>query len=330
MLKRILVMLLSVLMAISFFVSFRLADLQERETMREASQGLGESFALPMGHLLEDPEIVLRAFERASAESGVNLFRTAVGYDADGRSYVAHFILLATDQTAFFEPFRLREGRFLDSEETQSASRFLSTEKTDDAAQVGVLDDIGRNDIVRVHGLSAAFDSLPTAGSYVVEFHSQTDLDTFYNVLLADLTSVGVEVTRDEVASDSSVHSGGESEADPWNWMMIWSAILMVAILVIFRQLYESKRTGVLLLYGNGIISTWFNITGRIIVCTMAILSLVSIIAAALVPGTTSELLASTVSFAIAVTFFTLLASLVTVPYITNMKIHEALKTVRI
>jgi len=119
MLKRILIILLAALVGISFFSAFHTADLTEYQRLQEAPLHVGTSFTIPVHPILDDPDVLLPALEHAASQNHINLFRTSVGYDVNDEPYTLHFVLLATDQTAFFSEFRLKDGRFLNPTETK-------------------------------------------------------------------------------------------------------------------------------------------------------------------------------------------------------------------
>ena len=326
MLKRILIILLAALVGISFFSAFHTADLTEYQRLQEAPLHVGTSFTIPVHPILDDPDVLLPALEHAASQNHINLFRTSVGYDVNDEPYTLHFVLLATDQTAFFSEFRLKDGRFLNPTETKSSSFFLSSKDTDDVLQVGTLDDIGRNNTISIYSLSASFDSLPTAGNYVIESHDHTDIDAFFETLIADLNESGANVARKDFVFGSGIQGKETIYFDFRQQAASWGALIVVILLVAYRQLFESKRTGILLLLGSGVFHTWFLVTGRIILCTMTVLSIICFLVAVLIPGTTVGLITTVLAQLAAILLITLLASLITVLYIASMNTQEALK----
>lgn len=324
-LKRLLVGVLTVVMGVSFAMAYHSADEAEHARMSTATTGLGLMFTIPVGPVLDDPDIVAPALEQAATRSGVNLFRTAVGWDEQDHPFVAHFILVTT-QTAFYDVFRLRDGRWLTSQQTQDGASFMSTRSTGESTQVATLEDIGRNHQVWVRGFSTAFDSLPTAGTYALESHTQADMNRFFEILVGGLTEAGASLTGDDLSPDHGIHGEQKFSSEPWTWAMIWAGIIVVVVLVAFRQLYEAKRTAVLLLGGDSPLQAWFTVTGRMVISSLVALCVLSVAGAALVPGTTVALITTMGVHSGLVSLFTVVASSATVTYVAWMRIPQALK----
>jgi len=327
MLKRILVGLLAVLVGLSFFVTLYTADVDESRVMRETTNGIGVCFEVPVHPELNDPDIVLYALVNCATKNHVNIFRTSVGYDANDKPFTTHYVLLASEQTVFFNEFRLRDGRFLTPNDTQKTTLFVSTKETESTEQVGLIEDINRNDSVSIYGLHEAYQSLPAAGRYWVESNRPEDTDAFFKDFVDELNAIGANVSRQSLILESSITIRSFADNSRLiNWSLIWVVIVAVIILVAYRQLYESKRTAVLLLQGNSAFQAWFVVSGRVIVTTMVILSIASLAISLVIPGTTMSLIRSNALTMAAVTLLTLTASLITVPYISNIKTSDALK----
>ncbi|MDR2957248.1 MAG: DUF1430 domain-containing protein [Coriobacteriales bacterium] len=327
MLKRVLIGFLAALISMSFFVSLYSADVAEKQKMSEATYHLGMSFTLPVWPLLDDPVLVFSALESSALDSHVNVFRTSSGYDENNKPFTAHFVLLTSEQTSFFNSFRLRVGKPLSMDETQNGSYFMSTKATGNALQVGLIEDICRNDEISIYGLQNVYSSLPVSGRYTVEYEKQEQLNTFIDAFLQELEDAGVILTRDEILTGSDFMIRTVSD-DPQvlNWVFIWSLVISITILTIYHQFYESKRAAVMLLQGSSILKVWYLITGQTIIYTLVGLMIISFITSLLVPGTSIEFIYTTILRTCQITIVTVVLSLVTLPYLYNLRPVEALK----
>lgn len=325
--KRILIGLLAVLVGMSFLTSLHVADINEASMMREAADELGRTITIPVQPLLDDPDIVYPALLVSAERNHVNIFRTSAGYDADDIPQTSHYILLCSEQTQFFNSFRLREGRVLFPAETRDDAWFISTNRTGSSFQIGVIEDIGRNDSVAIRSLLSAYNSLPVAGLYTIESMAHENTDAFIDDLVSELAAAGVSITRDNLILGNNISVWRVSDnSHRFDWVSIWVAIIAVVILAAYRQLYESKRAAVLVLHGNSSIQAWYEITGRIIIHTMVVCTIISSAFSLLIPGTTLLFIVNNALQGVGVTLITTLASLITLPSILGIEIHEALK----
>ena len=328
MLKRILIALLVALAGISVYTTVYDSDIAESLQMQQALVGIGRTFSISSSSRVTEPEMLWAALEQAADEHNVNVFRATHGYDAEMRPFVSYYILLTSIQTAFYEPFRLRQGRLLTPEETRVASACVSSEGVGGSGPVGTLDDIGRNDQVAVYGLEALFDRYPTAGNYVVEARSPEDAAAFILSLAQNLTQLGVETTPEDLAPKSGF---GSASFEPIGTRLFsrstaWAVAAAIMVLAAYRQLYESKRTAVLLLHGYSILQAWLEVSGRLFLTAASLLVPASLFVSLVVPGATPGMVAGVVLQVASTAMAALAGSLLTVPYIATIHIHEALK----
>lgn len=327
MLRWLLAVLLVALAGVSLTAGVSSARQVELREFRNAAVDVGTTFVVPVDDALLNPEVVSGALKRAAAATTSNVFRTSVGYDADGKQFTAHYAWLTTT-TDFFDSFRLRSGHFLSIPDSHSGDRYVSTGYPRASGQTGVLESIGRTATVNIYGLDRAFAALPTAGNYVVECATEHDCDAFFSYLIRDFTNAGTDVSRASLVSNGTHITGGAigaSEREQWTFLALATATA-VAILAAYQQLYESKRTAVLRLHGASTAMAWYRISGRLILTTSAISGVAVVGIAALIPGGTTALTARVAAGAVGVSVLALLACLATIPFIRAVRVHEALK----
>jgi hypothetical protein len=324
------VTLLGALLVLVLYVTYYICDEEERQSIKDIEHSLGPQFRIPVRDGFDEPGLFMPLLERSARIAGVNIVRVSYTYEMNNTPCISYYVLLTTGETKCFEAFTLREGRFLSQHETVDGVMYLSSEASNDPNQTGVLNDIGRNDLFTIHGLPYAFDRLPIAGVYTIETQEQNKADLFLSLLLQGYIDAGVDVSPDDIA----LFGTGEAEYGeveqigimPWSLTTVWLAIVAVALMAAYRQLYETKRTAVLLLRGHNMLQAWYQITGRIVLLFMGCLIPVSVMASFLITDTTPRLITTNAVFALLTATFTLLASLVTLPYIATVSMQEALK----
>lgn len=324
MIKRILLALMALSSALVLFVSYNSGDYQERLNRAKAIEGLGLSVAIPDHEQLNDPDVFLPMIENAAKVNEVNVFRKVDGFKSDGSASLQYYILTTADSTAFFDSFRLRSGRLLNDSDTQNGLCYMSSDFSDDANQIAVIDDIGRNDDCSIYGLRKAFESYPVAGRYVVESQDQASSAAFLSSLNQSFSEAGIDVELGYSASASESIVWGSMEG--LEETMLWFSVIATIIMIVYRQLYETKRAAVLVLYGSSVPRTWFCINGKLIAFAMGVSLFVGVIAAALVPGVTSGLVVSAAARLGGMAILFLIASIVAVPLARTVNLQEALK----
>lgn len=323
--KRILLLLLILSAVLVALVAVEEADHDERMQRDTATSGMGTAFSIPAQEATSDPYAYWPMVEQAAEQNGVNLFRKTSGWNMQNQPFTAYYILLNSDDTRFFEPFRLRDGRLLSMSDTQFKSRYLSTVSQSDENQIGVIEDLFRNDHYFIYEMSAVFETYPVAGNYVVEGKNKEDENAFLSSLEFASAEAGANITLQTIG-DESWETATSEDRDGFIKTAIWLAMLIVVTLVIYRQLYESKRTAVLRLYGSSLLRVWFDINGRFIATSMLALMTLGFLITLLIPGSTLKLALTVLAWLIGMTALLLVASLIPLPFIRLFNIHEALK----
>lgn len=326
--KWVLVAFLALLSVAGAAVSFVDADNAERASIQQAAAAVARPFEIPNDIALADPAVTYQALQSAAVSTKVNVFRTSVGYNANDQSEVTHFILLTSDATRFFDSFRTRSGRFLVPDETRMGSNYLSTVASSNPGQAGVLMDLGANDRVFIRSLQSAFDSLPTAGGYYVECQDPTACDQFVGSLAQSFNQL--THTSRFVAADfhSSARPFGGIQTNSASVLLVLTYVLVffIAILIVYRQLYEAKRSGVLKLHGYGTGAIWFRVSGALIVGTSLISGTLVELACMFVPGVTPSFIGAVGLTLVKLSSIALLASLLTCLYIRRLQVSAAIK----
>lgn len=293
--KRILILLMALASALVLLASYDAADYQERQQRAAAIEGLGTTFSVPDEQPANDPSVFWPILERAAVENGANVFRKADGWGLDDKPFTSYYVLLTSDETGFYDAFRLSEGRFLGAADAQDGSLYLSSEPADDPNQVGVIEDVGRNNSYSIYGMEAAFDAYPVAGTYVVEAQNAAAREDFLASLESQLAAAGASAGPEDL-SGASLDSTVYGEVGTYAASALWMAVVAVVVMIIFRQLNEAKRAGVLLLHGYGLPGIWFRMSGRLVVLVMAVLVALGFLAGLLIPGSTVGLAADAAS----------------------------------
>jgi bacteriocin-associated integral membrane protein len=327
-LKWILVAFLALLSVASAVVSFIDSDNAERAEMQQSAASVARPFEIPNDPALADPTLTGPALQTAAESAQVNVFRTSVGYNADDQSEVTQFVLLTSDTTKFNDSFRLQSGRFLTPGESLNGTAYVSTQVSSDAEQVGSLSDLGANDRIFVRSLDTAFDSLPTAGGYYVECRNSASCAEFVNTLAKELNTLTRTDRFTAADFESSVRSFGGLETNSASILLVLTYVLVffIAILLVYRQMYEAKRSGVLQLHGYGTGAVWFRVSGALVLATSLISGTVVVLASFFVPGVTQAFIGAVALTLIKMAVIVLLASLLTCFYIRRVQVSAAIK----
>jgi len=306
------------------FVAYNEADQLEQLSRPEAYSRLGTTFEVPYRNAVNKQDVFWAALRHTAEQSQINVFRKVDGWALDGEPFAAYYVLLTSENTALFDAFSLRSGRFLEPSDLQDCAGFLSTTLGSDPGQIGLLDDIGRNNRVSIYGMQRLFETYPASGLYVIETHDRQAAEAFVTLLEGTLAAGGVYI--DIGLYEDYQHYSFYSYSSGFASTLLWLAILAVAIMAVYRQLYEAKRTAVLRLSGNSPLQVWFLISGRFILVSMASLVVAGVVATLALPGPTTSL-APIVALRLAGIAALLIAvSLASLVYIRSAAVHEALK----
>ncbi len=326
--KRIVIALLVLLAATSTGVAYVNTDNAQRAAMQNAASRIGQPFTIPDNPRLADPDHVYNALLKAAIGNHVNVVRTAAGYARDGRTHITQYVLLTGD-TRLYQGFELRSGRWLAAADTGYPNRYLSTATSTDPNQVGVLRDFGGNDLVAIHSLRSAFDSLPVAGNYVVEAATPAAVAGF-RTALADMASRAAGTPGAITAADfTAAGVGFAGSAHPYGGVLTaiqFLIIFLTALLLAYRVLHEAKAAGIMKLHGFGAARVWFELTGRLILTVLAGCAVVVLLVSRAIPGATNAFTAAVFLTLLRALLIMLAASMVTYAYVARSRISDAIK----
>lgn len=336
--KRALLALAAIVMIAAGVLSFVQQRGQQSEDFTRGPALLGEATVLPPSAGTIDPRQLTGIIESAAADTGVNVFRTASGF-VDGSEFITQYVLL-TGQTRLFSLYPLAAGRTLTPEETrgtygsggQDGGAIATLSSTADAhpRPVGVISVLGADPHLTIAPLGEAFRTFPASGSYTVECAHPAACERYRATVAAALSAAsGTPLTAGDLLARGS---GAGAVASGWSQVLtlgLWCLIAVLALLCAYRQLAESKRSGVLLLFGASALGLWWRITGAPVVITVALTGIAEIVIAAAWPGG-GAVLAGTVALHVGIiAAVTLGASATVLPVIGVMSVAGALRQER-
>ena len=271
-------------------VTFERAAHAQRTDLQNAAARVGVAFAVPDAPVASEPDHVLSALQGAAKETGVNVFRTQLGYTAQGQAETTHYVLLV-GPTDFFRPFDVERGRVLTPSDSARPGSFMATGSTTSAAQVGVIRDLGHLDHVRIQPFATAYDSLPAAGLYYLEPTTRTrSAAAFRSAFVRRLNAL--DPTQAPLTTEQMRPNTGYAGAsdDGLARLLLGGKYLLVVltlVLLAYYQFGQSKRVGILRLHGYGSTRIWWTVTGRLMMTTLGGATVVLTLVSRLVPGAT-------------------------------------------
>lgn len=325
--RRVLVALLVMLAAVSFAVAFVNEDNRQRTEAERAAVVVGGAFTISNDPRLADPEVTYGALREAALATGANVFRTSAGYTSDGEPRIVLYALL-TGETRLFDHLPLAGGHHLTPAETSSTDSYLSTARGDALGKVGTLRDFGADDLVEVRGLRAAFDVMPVAGNYDVEVPQGASVSPFLAALSHALEGRidGATFSESDFHSDGRTYVGGFEDYAGLLIAVTLLIVMVTAILMAYRQLYEAKAFGIMKLHGYGLLSTWYRSTGRLVTTTLGVATAVALALSIAVPGTTPSFVISVLGALGTSMAVMVVVSLITCARIGRVRISDAVK----
>jgi hypothetical protein len=254
-------LLAGILLAIGAVV-FADAIFTQQARSETAASRIGTPFAWPDDIHAADPEMALRILAEASVETATNVLRTTIGTATSGRAQITHYVFISRSRTRLFDDFTLAAGRWLTPTESRSSAAIVSSARVGTRDNIGVPAVVGHRYDLTFAPLRQAFDSLPTAGRYVVESADWAAADRFLAVVCKRLTEAGVSgmtigdltAVRSQSSPDSTVSWG------ILPYVLVGLATFIVAVLCV----REGKHIGVLRLLGHSAPRIWYQVVGRL------------------------------------------------------------------
>jgi hypothetical protein len=235
----------------------------EREAQDQtAGSRVGAEFVWPSSPIAANPERAFHILAEAADETGSNVIRTSVGTTDSGRTRITHYVYLEREDARLFGEFRLSEGRWLDRAESRTGSAIVSSAQTGAAKNVGTPSVFAEAYDLTFAPLHQAFDSLPTAGRYVVESPDDAGTDRFLGIVFQRLVETGmVDLTIEDLVADGfRTAPSSENSLQFVTYPLVAIAALLVASIL----LREGKRIGVMRLSGYSTARIWYRVVGRL------------------------------------------------------------------
>lgn len=142
-----------------------------------AARALGAAFEWPSDERAADPTFAVEVLAEAAQAVGASVLRTSVSTGTDGRSRITHYVL-STGGTSLYRTLPLVEGRWPTDAESRHLGVVVSTEDTT-SARIGRLQVLADGYALTVAPMAQAYESLPVAGTYVLEGADRATLDGF-------------------------------------------------------------------------------------------------------------------------------------------------------
>jgi bacteriocin-associated integral membrane protein len=266
--KKLSVLFLIFAYLFSFYVLFLQTDAAEFEKITNLEKKIGKEFIIQDAPFLSVPEEIYPLLCATANECGANIFRTGLNYREGDAVELKKFIYLTGD-TDYFADITLKAGRFLSRDDDEKTAAFLSSINTEDAAQVGLLQDFAGNHDISIKPLWAAYEYFPVYGTYYIEIYGEHTVEEFAHAFAARINEEYAEYALDYTAEDFMPESGNpETSGVAFSWLTVlryvsYVVYIIAGILLIYYILNESKRMGILKLHGLSTSRLWFIMAGK-------------------------------------------------------------------
>ncbi|MGL5417322.1 MAG: DUF1430 domain-containing protein [Clostridium sp.] len=198
-----------------------------------------------------------------SKEMKVNVFRTFISYTKDDNPEIVKYVLL-NNETRFFDNIKLSDGRYFEEADFKNVDSFISSIKTEDRNQIGVLNIIGGKDLIQIKPLKSSYNYHLAIGKYYVETKSREEYVKFIKVLTQKINYVyGTNyMEKDfETATDNLRVVNNIDIPKSYNLILLG----IVLLLIIYELLNSNKKIGIMRLNGIGKLNLWYKIIGKFI-----------------------------------------------------------------
>lgn len=98
--------------------------------------------------------------------------------------------ILLVNHSDYFNEWDLKSGRFPEVEETWNDSWFLSTEKSQESGQLGIIRYIDPTQHITVQSLKNSYLDLPVHGRYFAEVQDEQQFESFIESLSEELNNL--------------------------------------------------------------------------------------------------------------------------------------------
>lgn len=324
--KKIIVIFLIILSVFSFAIAYNQTAKEENNNIQNIENNIAKQFVIPNDTILSTPEEIYPILYETANECKVNIFRTNINYTADDKAEIIKYVLLTKD-TAFFDTFRLRSGRFLNEKDIKQDRYFMSTLNTNDKNQIGVIKNFGNNNLVLVKPLKTSYENLPVYGKYFVEVSNEKAFNIFINALVTKVNkNFKTSYSLKDFTKKSSDDVNQETSSSISLQYIYYITIIIVMILLVYYIFSESKKIGIIKMHGVSNIRLWFIVYGKVITIIFILAILVLLPLTALVKDTTFKFVYNTILYQFENYIIMIAISLVSYIYISKIKLSHIIK----
>lgn len=270
--KKIVVVFLIMASVLSFYISFRQTDIEEIRTIEGIEENIAQRFVIPDDPMLANPDELYPLLFEAARDLKINIFRPSINSRPDNNVEIIKYVLLTGD-TYFFDHFKLKSGHFLTATETQQENYFLSTAKTQDDKQIGVIQDFGGNHLITIKSLRASYQYLRVAGPYSAEVPDDKALGRFLESFVQKLNTYYKKYNNQisynpEDFKKTKIEPVESAAASSLAYLTYSHDIILFIVLLLFLYCIfnESKKIGILKMHGLSNHRIWYIIIGRLII----------------------------------------------------------------
>lgn len=293
MIRRVLSFMLVLVGALVLVNTVNTADLAERIQRNDALSGYTPVHVCNAEESV-DPSLFWKSLKRSADEAGINLFRKVSGWTPADQPFSSYYAYFSQDNTSFFESFSIVGMNPRNVSLTSSDWSFGTSNAEPLHHSSGTISDIAANDQCLIVPLEKAFDSYPIIGIYYVEAPVENRAEEFVSLAnkylqQADISATLAFSSTNQEATDLS-YDAGEVDEGLTNFAVLLSVLIVVAIIG-YYQLSEAKRFSILALYGNGIVSTWFQACGKYLFKVIGISLVLYALLVAFIPGSSAGLI---------------------------------------
>lgn len=190
--------------------------------------------------------------------------------------------ILLVNHSDYFNEWDLKSGRFPEVEETWNDSWFLSTEKSQESGQLGIIRYIDPTQHITVQSLKNSYLDLPVHGRYFAEVQDEQQFESFIESLSEELnnllqkkqTNVRLLMPADFRGPKAAVQNHGSffinNNLDRLELerMILFGITIMLFLYYIFNS---SRSIGIMKMQGVSNLRLWWKYAGKLIIISYLI-----------------------------------------------------------
>ena len=264
--------LLSVLLLTMYIFKFDYEDYRKIDSLEDKFK---YSLYIPSDDINNNPDNVKLLLQSAS-KFNINLLRRTILYDGN-RSYLQDYIYISTYVNY---GWKLTSGRQLTANDMDDMEVFLSTKRTVNPSQIGVIQDFMCNDFYEIYPLVQLTKEYQYTGRYYVECES----DDIFVQFLKNYT----ELINHQFDVAFDYHNYIDSDGENRGWMKTdiskgigFIALITLSVffmLVLVYILSYRREMGILKLNGCSCVNIFTRLLGKDLLLAEAIFIVLSVI----------------------------------------------------